>query len=68
MSTRGLSVAINPELATARDIERLIQVPSALDVDTFAKEHDFIKNRDKSIKEHYDMFDDIKIVEGGDIL
>ncbi|MFR2710002.1 MAG: Trk system potassium transporter TrkA [Frisingicoccus sp.] len=33
----GLSVAINPELATARDIERLIQVPSALDVDTFAK-------------------------------
>lgn len=32
----GLSVAINPELATARDIERLIQVPSALEVDTFA--------------------------------
>ena len=33
----GLSVAINPELATARDIARLIQVPSALEVDTFAK-------------------------------
>ena len=33
----GLSLSINPELATARDIERLIQVPSALDVDTFAK-------------------------------
>ena len=33
----GLSLSINPEYATARDIERLIQVPSALDVDTFAK-------------------------------
>ena len=33
----GLSLAINPEFATARDVERLIQVPSALDVDTFAK-------------------------------
>lgn len=33
----GLSLSINPELATARDIERLIQVPSALDLDTFAK-------------------------------
>lgn len=38
----GLSVAINPELATARDIERLIQVPSALDVDTFAKERAYM--------------------------
>lgn len=33
----GLSLSINPEFATARDIERLIQVPSALEVDTFAK-------------------------------
>ena len=33
----GLSLSINPELATARDIDRLIQVPSALEVDTFAK-------------------------------
>lgn len=33
----GLSLAINPEFATARDIDRLIQVPSALEVDTFAK-------------------------------
>lgn len=33
----GLSLSINPEFATARDIDRLIQVPSALDVDTFAK-------------------------------
>lgn len=29
---------------------------------------DFIKKRDESIKEHCDMLDDIKIVEGGDIL
>lgn len=33
----GLSLSINPEFATARDIDRLIQVPSALEVDTFAK-------------------------------
>lgn len=33
----GLSVSINPELATAVDIERLIQVPSALEIDSFAK-------------------------------
>lgn len=33
----GLSASINPELATARDIERLIQVPSALEIDSFAK-------------------------------
>lgn len=32
----GLSLSINPEFATARDIDRLIQVPSALEVDTFA--------------------------------
>ncbi len=33
----GLSLSINPELATAIDIERLIQVPSALEIDSFAK-------------------------------
>lgn len=33
----GLSLAINPELAAASDIFHLIQVPSALDIDTFAK-------------------------------
>ncbi len=33
----GLSLSINPELATAMDIERLIQVPSALEIDSFAK-------------------------------
>lgn len=31
----GLSLSINPELATAMDIERLIQVPSALEIDPF---------------------------------
>lgn len=33
----GLSLSINPEYATARDISRLIQIPSALDIDMFAK-------------------------------
>ena len=33
----GLSMAINPEIAAAGNIYRLIQVPSALDVDNFAK-------------------------------
>ena len=33
----GLSMAINPEWAAAQDIFRLLQIPSALDVDTFDK-------------------------------
>lgn len=33
----GLSMSINPELAAASEIARLIQIPSALEVDTFAK-------------------------------
>lgn len=33
----GLSLAINPELATAADIRHLIQVPSAMEINTFAK-------------------------------
>lgn len=33
----GLSLAINPEWAAAQDIFRLLQIPSALDVDTFDK-------------------------------
>ena len=33
----GLSMAINPELAAAADIARLLQIPSAMEVDTFAK-------------------------------
>lgn len=33
----GLSMAINPEIASAANIYSLIQVPSALDVDSFAK-------------------------------
>lgn len=33
----GLSMAINPEMAAAQDIFRLLQIPSALDVDTFDK-------------------------------
>lgn len=33
----GLSLAINPELATASDIRHLIQVPSAMEINTFAK-------------------------------
>ena len=33
----GLSLAINPELAAAVNISQLIQVPSAMDIDTFAK-------------------------------
>ncbi len=33
----GLSLAINPDLAAAADIARLIQVPSAMEIDAFAK-------------------------------
>lgn len=33
----GLALAINPDIAAAMEIERLIQIPSALEVDTFAK-------------------------------
>ena len=33
----GLSMVINPEWAAAQDIYRLLQIPSALDVDTFEK-------------------------------
>lgn len=33
----GLALAINPDIAAASEIERLIQIPSALEVDTFAK-------------------------------
>lgn len=33
----GLAMSINPDIAVANEIERLIQIPSALEVDTFAK-------------------------------
>ena len=33
----GLSMSINPEQVAASDLVRLIQIPSALEVDTFAK-------------------------------
>ncbi|MBQ1327930.1 MAG: Trk system potassium transporter TrkA [Lachnospiraceae bacterium] len=33
----GLSMSVNPERAAAEDMVRLLRVPSALDVDTFAK-------------------------------
>ncbi len=33
----GLSLAVNPDLAAAADIARLIQVPSAMEIDAFAK-------------------------------
>ncbi len=33
----GLSMVINPELAAAAEVGRLIQVPSAMEIDTFAK-------------------------------
>lgn len=33
----GLSMAINPEFAAAQEVSRLVQIPSALEVDTFAK-------------------------------
>lgn len=33
----GLAMVINPELAAAQDIFRLLQIPAALDVDTFDK-------------------------------
>ncbi|MBQ8003225.1 MAG: Trk system potassium transporter TrkA [Clostridia bacterium] len=33
----GLAMAINPDITVANEIERLIQIPSALEVDTFAK-------------------------------
>ncbi len=33
----GLAMAVNPDITVANEIERLIQIPSALDVDTFAR-------------------------------
>lgn len=33
----GLALSLNPDFAVATEIERLIQIPSALKVDTFAK-------------------------------
>ncbi|MGM9552403.1 MAG: Trk system potassium transporter TrkA [Clostridia bacterium] len=33
----GLAMAINPDITVANEIERLIQIPSALEVDSFAK-------------------------------
>lgn len=33
----GLSMIINPELATAREISKLLRFPSAIKIDTFAK-------------------------------
>lgn len=33
----GLSMAVNPEYAAAQEISRLVQISSALEVDTFAK-------------------------------
>lgn len=33
----GLSMAINPEFAAAKEIAHLIQIPDAMEVDTFAK-------------------------------
>jgi len=33
----GLSMVINPQLAAAREIERLLKFPSALKIDTFAR-------------------------------
>lgn len=36
-SGMGLSMIINPELETATDISRLIRLPSAIKIDTFAK-------------------------------
>lgn len=35
----GLSMAVNPEYAAAQEMARLIQIPSALEVDSFAKGH-----------------------------
>lgn len=33
----GLSMAVNPEFTAAAEISRLIQIPSAMEIDTFAK-------------------------------
>ena len=33
----GISMVINPELATAMEIARLLRFPSAIKIDTFAK-------------------------------
>lgn len=42
----GLAMVINPELATASEIARILQFPSAIDVDSFAKSRvDLLKFR-----------------------
>lgn len=33
----GLAMAVNPDITVANEIERLIQIPSALEIDTFAR-------------------------------
>ena len=33
----GLSLIINPELETAREIARLLRLPSALEINSFAR-------------------------------
>ena len=43
-------------------------IQKAQDFEETVSYDDFINNRAKSIEEHCDMFDDIKIVEGGNIL
>ena len=35
----GLSLIINPELETAREIARLLRLPSALEINSFARGH-----------------------------
>lgn len=35
----GISLIINPELETAREIARLLRLPTALEINSFAKEH-----------------------------
>lgn len=35
----GISMIVNPELLTAREITRLLQFPSAIQIDTFSKGH-----------------------------
>jgi trk system potassium uptake protein TrkA len=66
----GLSMYVNPELEAAREISRLIQIPSAIDIDTFDKSRmNMIKFKipEGSLLDGIEVRD-IKAKLGGDVL
>ncbi|MBQ6893226.1 MAG: Trk system potassium transporter TrkA [Clostridia bacterium] len=78
-SRLGISMIINPELEAAREIARLLRVPNAISINSFAKGHvEMVKFKlpqkctlcDKSIMQMHDVLSGILVcgVERGDEL